>query len=1553
MKLLSKVSIILLLLFGIAMQTQANTIYIDQNNMTGNEDGSALAPYSTIQNALFAASANDTLRIAQGLYNDEIVIDVPGIVMLGGFPGGTNTNYANEIPGDFATRNTNAYRTILFGIMDQPVIRIIASNGSCYDGLYITGGLHGIMLDDTDWPPTMANITISNNFIYGNGNSTDNDLVGGAIALQGSNIRIVGNVIRNNFAGRGAAIGSIAEVGNYIIENNDIDSNSSSSDYGGALFLYTKGTIRNNRFTFNACGTSVGYGYGGAVSLWDSATVTGNTFIGNFAPTYGGALYLAEGHNYQVDHNLVVKNRANDGGAAIALAGRWDNVFSTANIDFCTIADNHSTGYSGGNALYLSGRAVARFSNSIAWNNSKADGLSDFHTSNEFDTIHVSYSNTADMISGVGIIHSNPLFADTNANNYYLKSRAGRYQQSGSWVLDTLNSPTIDAADPAALFANEPQPNGNRANMGCFGNTERASKTDTVPPLALGSADLPIGRMNTQYSHSFIASGGIPPYTFSLIDSELPAGFAMLPNGTLSGSSSQLGDFRLKVRVRDNEQIPQISEFSFTLTLIDPTIITFRTKDVPHTRLVADYLMQLRTLGGNTMPIRYRISSGQLPSGLSLDTLTGIISGRPASIGYFAFTVAASDASIPPINGSQAYYMICRDTTAPDARATSKWQNRGIGGGGALFGLSMNPESENEFFVSCDMGELFHTRDFGYSYAAVNAAQAVGNRKSKVQFTRGSLLRYTLNYANDNIVPIKSTDGGVTWAAFGSMPFQNEEIYGFWVDYFDSQRMILSYWANIYLSTNGGVSWASIHTAADNGVGAWVAGVFFDGNTILVGTNDGLLASTNGGASWTIDASQGIPAGQAILSMAGAKTDGSIRLMAVTALKSAFYNGMFEEEYWGLVRGVYSMDYGSTAWVNKSNGININSDFVTRVHCARSNKDIFYLTGASSSSAPIVIKTTDGGSTWQHTFLSSGNQNVRTGWSGQSGDSPWSYGEVVMSATVSEFDPNRLAFSDFGFVHASSDGGSTWQQCYTSQQSTHQAGTATPTKQAYRGIGLENTSCWQVFWIGNQRLFGAFSDIKAIISTDGGKKWSFDYSGPLQNTTYRIARHNTNGMLFAATSSIHDLYQSHRLQDAVIDAATASGHVLCSSDSGATWASMLTTKPVVWVATDPTNSDRLYAAVVNNTNSLGGIYRTNNATAGTSATWMRLTSPARTEGHPATITVLNDGSVVCTYSGRRLAAGGFTPSSGVFVFNPNNSQWTDVSDTSMYYWTKDLVVAPAGQQQNTWYVCVYSGWGGAPNGKGGIYRTSNRGTSWSKICSLDRVSSITFDPENSNTAYISTETEGLWVSNNISAQAPTFSRILDFPFMHPERVFFNPSDSKEMWVATMGNGMQMRKNVTHTIILDSAWNMFSVPLIPAESQFRQMFASLPAYKMVKTSSGQTYGPATDFQVQATDGYIIHSSRRDTLSVSGYELITESVKFDLQPGWNLVPYLPADSRNPSVAFAGLGSKVLAVKDGKGGIWVPAMGLNTLPQGTLDRDRSYWVYVSEFCQFRFSE
>lgn len=323
-------------------------------------------------------------------------------------------------------------------------------------------------------------------------------------------------------------------------------------------------------------------------------------------------------------------------------------------------------------------------------------------------------------------------------------------------------------------------------------------------------------------------------------------------------------------------------------------------------------------------------------------------------------------------------------------------------------------------------------------------------------------------------------------------------------------------------------------------------------------------------------------------------------------------------------------------------------------------------------------------------------------------------------------------------------------------------------------------------------MFSGFSDIRGIRSTDGGSSWSFNYSGLTANSTYRIVKHTVNNNMYAATSSVHDIYQSTRLTDSYLDANDAEGKILYSVNSGAAWQLLhFFNHPVFWIALDPNNLNRMYASVIHST--LGGIYISNDIQNGGSSTWTKLPNPPRTEGHPAAIVVLNDGKVVCTYSDRRTA--NFTASSGTFIYTPSSNSWADISAAGMMYWTKDIVIYPGDVNQNTFYVCVFSGWGGPPNGLGGLYRTTNRGTNWAKINNQDRVTSVTFSPVNQNEMYMTTETQGLWFSSNITAVTPAFTQLSSYPFRQPERVFFNPYNTGEVWVTSFGGGLRVGNSV--------------------------------------------------------------------------------------------------------------------------------------------------------------
>lgn len=722
------------------------------------------------------------------------------------------------------------------------------------------------------------------------------------------------------------------------------------------------------------------------------------------------------------------------------------------------------------------------------------------------------------------------------------------------------------------------------------------------------------------------------------------------------------------------------------------------------------------------------------------------------------------------------------------AQIPSSFVSRGIGGGGALFSPSMNPGNPSEYFVSCDMSELFHASSLGNYYDQIHFTEFNGGHNSKVCYTALSGTRYSISYINDIGTPVVSADGGNTWNLIAGNPDANEEVYTIHSDYTNSSRIIISQYGAIFFSSNGGTNFTQIHTAA-TGAGNVVGGVFFDGNNIYIGTNDGVLVSTNGGGTWSIATLTGLPGSEVIWSFCAAKSGPTTRFFCLTADPNDVYVGLQGSDYWGFYRNVYTCDYGTTNWTAASTGITLNTDFPMFIDMAENDINTVYVTGSNDVNEPIVMKSTNGGGIWTHTFLTNNNLNIFTGWSGDGGDRGWSYGECPFGFDVCAGNSAYLMFSDFGFVHWSSSAGSSWSQGYVDSFDQHAQGSNTPTGQAYQSVGLENTTCWQIHWLTPNNMWACYSDIRGIRSTDAGLHWSFNYTGHTANSSYRIAEMQ-NGTAIMACSGVHDMYQSTRLTDALLDAPDATGTLRYSTDDGATWNLLHSFgHPVFWIEIDPNNPNRAYASVIDYGGGTGGVYRCDDLNNLAASTWTLLSSPPRTERHPACLEVLDDGTLVATYSGRRFN-NAFTASSGVFTYNPTSGNWTDVSDLGMYYWTKDVVIDPNDPLQNTWYVGVFSGWGGPPNGLGGLYKTTNRGVAWTRITgtTLDRVTSCTFAPNIPDWLYVTTETQGLWYSTDVNNSTPTWTLATSYPFRQPERVFFN---GNEMWVTSFGNGMKV------------------------------------------------------------------------------------------------------------------------------------------------------------------
>ena len=82
-------------------------------------------------------------------------------------------------------------------------------------------------------------------------------------------------------------------------------------------------------------------------------------------------------------------------------------------------------------------------------------------------------------------IPDEPRFADADNNDFHLMSELGRYHVINGWGQDGVSSVAIDAGDPARLYSNELEPNGNRINMGLYGGTDKASLSPTNVLIAI------------------------------------------------------------------------------------------------------------------------------------------------------------------------------------------------------------------------------------------------------------------------------------------------------------------------------------------------------------------------------------------------------------------------------------------------------------------------------------------------------------------------------------------------------------------------------------------------------------------------------------------------------------------------------------------------------------------------------------------------------------------------------------------------------------------------------------------------------------------------------------------------------------------------------------------------------------------------------------------------------------------------------------------------------------------------------------------------------------
>ena len=180
--------------------------------------------------------------------------------------------------------------------------------------------------------------------------------------------------------------------------------------------------------------------------------------------------------------------------------------------------------------------------------------------------------------------------------------------------------------------------------------TKSAAFSLVIAPatLTITSSTLPSGTQSASYSQSVQATGGTAPYTWSISSGALPAGLSLAPaTGLISGTPTASGNFSIGVTVKDAGSPAQTTTATVTLSVVAAgTPLTISSTSLPGGIPNQTYKATLSADGG-TAPYTWSVTSGTLPSGLSLAKATGVISGTPTASSTTSLTFKAADSSSP------------------------------------------------------------------------------------------------------------------------------------------------------------------------------------------------------------------------------------------------------------------------------------------------------------------------------------------------------------------------------------------------------------------------------------------------------------------------------------------------------------------------------------------------------------------------------------------------------------------------------------------------------------------------------------------------------------------------------------------------------------------------------------------------------------------------------------------------------------------------------------------------------------------------------------------
>jgi hypothetical protein len=134
------------------------------------------------------------------------------------------------------------------------------------------------------------------------------------------------------------------------------------------------------------------------------------------------------------------------------------------------------------------------------------------------------------------------------------------------------------------------------------------------------------------------ADGGTAPYAWSMGDGDLPEGLALSTEGSIEGTPTSPGSFRVTVRISDSAE--KTASKRFTFIVVEDEALAIMTDTLPDAQVGLFWTARVRGCGG-MKPYDWTLEN--LPAWLSFDPASGILSGTPAETAIYDLMVRVRD----------------------------------------------------------------------------------------------------------------------------------------------------------------------------------------------------------------------------------------------------------------------------------------------------------------------------------------------------------------------------------------------------------------------------------------------------------------------------------------------------------------------------------------------------------------------------------------------------------------------------------------------------------------------------------------------------------------------------------------------------------------------------------------------------------------------------------------------------------------------------------------------------------------------------------------------